>query len=98
METLVVPITAWVVLAVSVIALVAADLVFHRGDREDSRRRAITWSAVWIAAALVFGGLITAWFGGGAGEQYFAAYLLEKSLSVDNLFVFVLVFAALGIP
>ncbi len=98
METLVVPFSAWVVLALSVIALVATDLVLHRGDREDSHRRAIAWSVVWIGAALVFGGVVTAWLGGAAGEQYFAAYLLEKSLSIDNLFVFVLVFAALGIP
>ena len=53
---------------------------------------------MWIAAALAFGAVVAAWFGAAAAEQYFAAYLLEKSLSVDNLFVFVVVFGALDIP
>jgi tellurite resistance protein TerC len=97
MET-VVPFSAWVVLAASILVLVAIDLVIHRGDRPDSRRAAIIWSAVLIGAALVFGVVVGAWFGRAAGEQYFAAYLVEKSLSVDNLFVFVLVFTSLGIP
>ncbi|HEY1811133.1 MAG TPA: TerC/Alx family metal homeostasis membrane protein [Kofleriaceae bacterium] len=93
-----VPFSAWVVLAATILALVAIDLVLHRGDRHDTRRAAIAWSAILIGVALVFGGVIAAWFGRDAGEQYFAAYLVEKSLSVDNLFVFALVFAALGIP
>jgi tellurite resistance protein TerC len=78
--------------------LIAIDLFAHRGDRVDSRRRALVWTVVWIAAAVVFGAVVAMWFGADAAEQYFAAYLLEKSLSVDNLFVFVVVFGALDIP
>jgi len=78
--------------------LIAIDLFAHRGDRVDSRRRALVWTVVWIAAAVAFGAVVAAWFGANAAEQYFAAYLLEKSLSVDNLFVFVVVFGALDIP
>jgi tellurite resistance protein TerC len=78
--------------------LISIDLFAHRGDRVDSRRRALVWTVVWIAAAVVFGAVVAAWFGAEAAEQYFAAYLLEKSLSVDNLFVFVVVFGALDIP
>ena len=95
---LVVPFSAWVVLGVTVVAMVAIDLFSHRGDHNGSRRTAIVWSLVWVGVALAFGGVVTAWFGRAAGEQYLAAYLLEKSLSIDNLFVFVLVFTALGIP
>ena len=98
MSSLVVPAWAWALLAGVMLFLIAVDLFAHRGDRVDSRGRALVWSVVWIAVAVVFGGLVAVWFGAEAAEQYFAAYLLEKSLSVDNLFVFVVIFGALGIP
>ena len=98
MSELVVPAWAWALLAVVMLLLIAIDLFAHRGDRIDSRGRALAWSVVWVAAAVVFGGFVALWFGADAAEQYFAAYLLEKSLSVDNLFVFVVIFGALGIP
>jgi tellurite resistance protein TerC len=98
MPELVVPAWAWALLAGVMLLLIAIDLIAHRGDQIDSRRRALVWSVVWIGAAVGFGGLVAAWFGAAAAEQFFAAYLLEKSLSVDNLFLFVVVFGALGIP
>src|ERR1043166_7674251 len=98
MSELVVPAWAWALLAGVMLILIAGDLFAHRGDGVDSRGRALVWSVVWIAAAVAFGGLVAVWFGAGVAEQYFAAYLLEKSLSVDNLFVFVVIFGALGIP
>ena len=98
MSELVVPAWAWCLLAVVMLLLIAIDLVAHRGDRIDSRGRALAWSVVWVAAAVVFGGFVAIWFGADAAEQYFAAYLLEKSLSIDNLFVFVVIFGALEIP
>ena len=98
MSDLVVPAWAWGLLAGVMLLLIAIDLFAHRGDRLDSRRRALVWSVVWIAAAAGFGLFVAAWFGAAAAEQYFAAYLIEKSLSVDNLFLFVAVFGALGIP
>ena len=98
MPELVVPAWAWGLLAGVMLVLIAVDLFAHRGDRVDSRRRALIWSVVWIGVAVAFGVLVAVWFGSAAAEQYFAAYLLEKSLSVDNLFLFVVVFAALGIP
>jgi tellurite resistance protein TerC len=98
MSELVVPAWAWGLLAGVMLLLIAIDLFAHRGDRVDSRRRALVWTVVWIAAAVVFGAAVAVWFGADAAEQYFAAYLLEKSLSVDNLFVFVVVFGALDIP
>jgi tellurite resistance protein TerC len=98
MSDLVVPAWAWGLLAGVMLLLVAIDLVAHRGDHVDSKGRAVLWSVVWVAAAVVFGGLVGVYFGAAAAEQYFAAYLLEKSLSVDNLFLFVVIFGALGIP
>jgi tellurite resistance protein TerC len=98
MSELIVPAWAWGLLAGVMLVLIAIDLFAHRGDRVDSRRRALVWTVVWIAAAVVFGAVVAIWFGADAAEQYFAAYLLEKSLSVDNLFVFVVVFGALDIP
>ncbi|MEO8700199.1 MAG: TerC/Alx family metal homeostasis membrane protein [Kofleriaceae bacterium] len=92
------PAWAWVLLAVVVGLALVIDLAAHRGDRVDSKRRALVWSLVWIGVALAFNVFVAVRFGAAAGEQYLAAYLLEKSLSVDNLFVFLLVFGALGIP
>src|SRR5262245_18535538 len=98
MTSLVVPVWAWALLAVLMCSLIAIDLFAHRGDRVDSRRRALLWSAGWIIVALGFGGFVWAYFGAEAGQQFLAAYLLEKSLSVDNLFLFLVIFGALGIP
>jgi len=98
MAALVIPAWAWALLAGSLVICLAIDLLAHRGDHVDSRKRALAWSAVWITVAVGFGVFVTAQFGSSAGEQWFAAYLLEKSLSVDNLFLFVVVFAALQIP
>lgn len=93
-----VPSWAWALLAGLVVVCLIIDLVAHRGDHVDSKKRAFAWSLGWIGVAIGFGVFVTLWRGGEAGEQWFAAYLLEKSLSVDNLFLFVVVFAALKIP
>jgi tellurite resistance protein TerC len=98
MSNLVVPAWAWALLAGLMLLLISIDLFAHRGDHVDSRRRALVWSIVWIAAAVVFGVFVGMQFGANAAEQYFAAYLLEKSLSVDNLFLFLVIFTALKIP
>ncbi len=98
MSSIVVPAWAWALLAVLVVVAVLIDLIAHRGDHVDSRKRALMWSIVWISVSLLFNVFVALWFGAQAGEQFLAAYLLEKSLSVDNLFVFLLVFGALKIP
>src|SRR5215510_14158390 len=98
MSEIVVPAWAWGLLAGVMVLLIAIDLFAHRGDRLDSRGRALVWSVVWVGAGVGFGLFVAARFGSAMAEQYFAAYLLEKSLSVDNLFLFVVVFGALGIP
>src|SRR3954447_5200737 len=98
MSSLEVPAWAWALLGGLLILFVTIDLIAHSGDRVDSRRRAVMWSVIWIGAALAFNVLVAVHFGGEAGEQFLAAYLLEKSLSIDNLFLFLVIFGALGIP
>jgi tellurite resistance protein TerC len=80
----------------AILGLLAIDLLVNRG--QPGMRRAMLVSAAWVAAGTAFGLLIVAWQGGGAGEEYFAAYLVEKALSVDNIFVFALLFQAFAVP
>jgi tellurite resistance protein TerC len=76
--------------------LMVADLALTR--KAVGLRAAATSSVLWIAAALAFGGVLWLWRGPAPAGQYFASYLLEKALSVDNVFVFVVLFASLGVP
>ena len=76
--------------------LMVADLALTR--KAVGFRAAATSSALWIAAALAFGGALWLWRGPATAGQYFAGYLLEKALSVDNVFVFVMLFASLRVP
>jgi len=78
--------------------LICADLLLTRSTRGSSLRSAAAASALWIAAGCAFGAVLWLWQGSAIAGQYFAGYLLEKSLSVDNIFVFVLLFASLGVP
>jgi len=87
--------TFWVIVA---IALIADIVVARRGGRSPTVRNAALWSGVWIGLGLLFTVFVALRFGGDAGITYLTAYLLEKSLSVDNLFLFVLIFAQTGIP
>jgi tellurite resistance protein TerC len=88
----------WLTFAGTLATLLAIDLFVHRGDRGASRRSAAIWTVVWIATGLAFGLLVWAVLGGRAAQDYLAAYAIEKTLSVDNLFVFLLIFSSLNIP
>lgn len=88
----------WVVFFTIVAAALAIDLGFvGRKGEVVGTRTAYAWSAVWISLGISFSGLVYLWYGGEAAQQYLAAYLIEESLSIDNLFVFLLVFGSLGI-
>jgi len=93
-----VPWQAWLCTAAGLAVLICADLMLTRGTRGSSPRCAAVASALWIAAGCAFGGVLWLWQGSAIAGQYFAGYLLEKSLSVDNIFVFVLLFSSLGVP
>jgi tellurite resistance protein TerC len=93
-----VPVWAWVAFVVFVLAMLAVDLVMHRREHVIGFREAARWSAVWLSLGLAFA-LVMWWaFGGTAAATYTGAYLIEKSLSVDNLFVFALIFGYFRVP
>jgi len=93
-----VPFWIWLVFAGVVLASLVVDLLSHRGGHGLGRRAAIIWSVVWIAIAMLFAGWVGLRFGAEVGGDFVAAYLMEKSLSVDNVFVFLVVFSQLKIP
>ncbi|MCX4746275.1 TerC family protein [Kitasatospora sp. NBC_01287] len=89
----------WVTTIGVLIALIAADFfIGGRKPHEVSMKEAGTWTVVWVVLAILFGCFLW-WYGGGqpAGE-FFAGYITEKSLSVDNLFVFILIMAKFAVP
>jgi TerC family integral membrane protein len=91
--------TLWIGFSVLVLVMLALDLgVFHRKAHEVSTREAIVWSIVWVALAGVFGAAIWAWSGQDRALEFYTGYVVEKALSVDNLFVFLAVFAAFKVP
>jgi tellurite resistance protein TerC len=82
-----------------VIMLLVVDLkVFHRHAHEISIREALLWSVVWVVISLLFNAGVYVWYGHEAALQFFTGYLIEKSLSVDNLFVFLLIFSYFKVP
>ncbi|MEW2552092.1 TerC family protein [Streptomyces zhihengii] len=93
-----VPFWLWVVFAATVLVSLTVDLLAHREAHVIGFREAAAWSGVWVGLALVFGGIVFAVVGTQAGVEYSTAWLLEKSLSVDNLFVFALIFAYFKVP
>ncbi|MBI3943448.1 MAG: TerC family protein [Chloroflexi bacterium] len=89
----------WVAFNLFVLGLLALDLgVFHRNAHAVSVKEAAIWSAIWIALSLAFNVLIYFWRGPQPALQFFTGYLIEKSLSVDNIFVFVLLFSFFAVP
>src|SRR3954454_18531729 len=88
----------WAGLGVVVIVMLALDLLVFARGHQPRLRESLAWSVVWLVAALVFGAAVWAWQGGEAGGQYLAGYLLERSLSLDNIFVFAVILAYFAVP
>ncbi len=93
-----VPAWAWLLFAAIVVVSLAVDLWAHRGGRSLSRRQAIGWSVAWVVLALLFGAGVAAKFGRNTAIEFITAYAIEKSLSLDNLFLFIVIFGRLGVP
>lgn len=93
-----IPRWAWIGFAVTLCVLLAIDMLSHRGAHNRSRRADIVWAAIWVSTGLSFTFFVWALMGGEAAKEYLAAYLIEESLSLDNLFVFLLIFQTMGIP
>jgi tellurite resistance protein TerC len=88
----------WVLLMLAIGVMLAIDLFLHRDNHVIGFREAVTWSGIWIAAGLLFGVVLWVWQGGDVAGTYYAGYLIEKALSVDNVFVFAMIFAYFGVP
>jgi tellurite resistance protein TerC len=84
---------------VFVVAMLLIDLkFFHTEGREPTAKESAAWVGVWVSLALVFGAIVFAWKGTGSGAEYFTGYLIEYSLSIDNMFVFVVIFSYFSVP
>ena len=94
-----VPLWVWALTVAAIVAMLAFDLFGHvRTPHAPSMREATIWSSVYVGIAVVFGVLVWVFAGGTYGGEYFAGYITEKSLSVDNLFVFVLIMSSFAVP
>jgi tellurite resistance protein TerC len=87
----------WVVFAIIFGIMLAVDLGLNRKSHEVSFREALAWSALWIVLALAFNAGIYLVMGSGKALEFFSGYVIEKSLSVDNLFVFIMIFSYFGV-
>src|SRR5687768_1551505 len=93
------PVWFWVAFNGGVLALLALDLlVFHRKAHTPSLREASIWSVVWVCLSLLFNVVVWQWKGSEKGVEFFTGYLIEYALSVDNIFVFVLIFTYFKVP
>ncbi len=91
--------TLWVSFALPVLVLLVLDLgLFLRSPREPTMKESLAWTAIWAALAGVFGLTLTASLGATEGLAFLTSYVVEQALSVDNLFVFLLVFGELAVP
>ena len=89
----------WIGTVAFIVGLLIFDLLASsRKAHEVSFKEASFWSVFYIAVALIFGAWVWIEFGDQFGKEYFAAYVVEKSLSVDNLFVFVIILANFAVP
>ena len=88
----------WFVFAAILFPLLAIDLWFQREGRGSEKKSALVWSIIWIGVGLLFSLYIHYRWDDNASKEYIAAYLIEKSLSADNLFVFLLIFRSMRIP
>ncbi|CAO5255395.1 TerC family protein [Frankia sp. AgKG'84/4] len=93
-----VPLWAWFAFLGGLLVLLSIDLLAHRKAHEIGFREAAWWSLLWVSLGIGFAGVVWAWQGPDAAGEYTAAWLLEKSLSVDNLFVFALIFSYFQVP
>jgi len=89
----------WILFNVFVLGMLALDLgVFHRESHEVSVKESVSWTVVWIVLALAFAGLVYVWRGQTPALEFLTGYVIEKALSVDNIFIFVLIFQFFRVP
>jgi len=89
---------AWIALLGFVAAMLILDLFLHRGHQEIKFKEAALWSSIWIACGIAVGGVIWFFSGSEYALEYYSGYVIEKSLAIDNVFVWGLLFSALAVP
>lgn len=99
MTTIEYPLWVWLTFFGVVLAALFVDIgIVNRRSHAPSRKETLVWSAVWVALALAFNLFILTQFGAGKAKEFFTGYLIELSLSIDNLFVFLLIFGYFKVP
>jgi len=94
-----VPLWAWVALVGAITVMLVVDLLLvHRTAHVISIKEATIESAIWVSIGLAFGIVVLLWHGGQAGGEYYAGFLIEKSLSIDNVFVWAVIFSFFAVP
>ena len=93
-----VPLWLWFAVLGVILVMLAVDLLAHRNAHVIGVREALAWSVVWVTLGVSFGVYIWMTFGAEFGQQYYAGYLIEKSLSVDNVFVWAIIFSYFAVP
>jgi tellurite resistance protein TerC len=88
----------WLAVFAGIVVMLLIDLFAHRKAHEISLKEAALWSAFWVTTGVGFGVLIWNAFGEEYGQQYFAGFVIEKSLAIDNVFIWALIFAAFSVP
>ena len=89
----------WIAFVVFVVLMLAIDLgLFHRKSHAVSFKESIAWTGVWIGLAMLFACVVYFWKGSEKSIEFLTGYVIELSLSVDNLFVFILVFSYFHVP
>jgi tellurite resistance protein TerC len=89
----------WGIFNLFVLIMLALDLgVFHRKSHEVGVKEAITWTIIWLVLAMIFNVIIYYWRGQQQAMEFFTGYLVEKALSVDNIFVFIMIFSYFNVP
>jgi len=93
------PVIFWILFNAFVLLMLALDLgVFNRKAHEISLKEALTWTFVWVFLAMVFNAIIFYWRGQQQALEFFTGYLVEKALSIDNIFVFIMIFTYFQVP
>lgn len=93
-----VPLWVWFAVLAVILVMLAIDLIAHRHAHVIGVREAAAWSILWVLLGVAFGVVVWTQWGAESGQQYFAGYLIEKSLAVDNVFVWAIIFAAFAVP
>ncbi len=93
-----VPMWIWLAVLGGIVVMLVVDLVAHRQAHVIGVREAAAWSVFWVAIGVAFGAWVWLTYGAELGQQYFAGYLIEKSLAVDNVFVWAIIFTYFAVP